>query len=115
MARLDRRRRLRRTVLGGLALVAGAAALALLTLVPALLTLPDLTSELLALSHAGDVLAARLVGVAGTLLGSLWLSAEAMALPAVSLALCGLMLALVANLVWLGLVRRLRPVATTLV
>jgi anti-sigma factor RsiW len=115
MAHLDRRRRLGRAFLGGLALAAGTAVVVSLTLAPALWTLPGLTNELLALSCAGDVLIGRLADAAGTMLNSLRLSAEALALPVVSLLLCGLILALVANLMWLSLIRRLRPAAAVLV
>jgi len=111
MARLDRRRRLRRTVLGGLSLAAGAAVALFLMLAPAFWTLPSLGGELLALSRAADVFV-PLADAAITLLDSLRISAGALALPALPLTLCGLTLALVANLVWLSLVRRLRPAVT---
>jgi len=108
MARLDRRRRLQRMLLGGAALAFGAAAAASLTLIPTLWSLSDLGDSLIAFASVGDALVARLVGAVGTMLNSLWLTLGALALPAASLALCGFTMAVLANLLWLTLVRRLR-------
>lgn len=113
LARLDRRQRLKRVFLGGMALSAGAAIIAFLMLAPAVWTLSGLTDGLLALSDVGRAMIGRLADATATVLSSLWLTAGALAFPALSLAFCGLAMALVANLLWLGFVRRLQPVRTT--
>jgi anti-sigma factor RsiW len=113
LARLDWRRRVRRAALGGLALAAGTAIVAFLAVAPAIWTLPDLAGGLLALSRTGPVLLTHLADAAGVLLNSLWLTVGALALPAAPMALCGLTVALVGGLVWLGLIRWLQPVRVT--
>ena len=112
MAHLDRRRRVRRVALGGLALGLGTVVAVGLLIGPSLALLPSLPSELAALFEAGKVLLPCLGEAALTFLNSLWVTASALIVPAVPLALCGLILALTANLVWLGLIRRLQRAPT---
>jgi hypothetical protein len=55
----------------------------------------------------------RLADAAGVLLKSVALTIEALARPLVPVAVCGLILAFSANLLWLSLIRRLQPLSTT--
>jgi len=109
MARVDRRSQFRRLALGGLSFAAGLATLFLLTLAPALRGLPGLAWSLPALAQAGSVMVAGLVDALNTVLDSLWLSAGALVLPVAPVALCGMSMAFVAGLLWMRLLRRLRP------
>ena len=112
MARVDRRRRYRRALLGGLGLAAGALVAASLVFLPLLWSLPGAPVDLPPLVRTWGMLTARLVDVAGTVLNSLWLTASALALPVAAVSLCALATALVASPLWLALVRRLRPAAS---
>ena len=114
LARLDRRRRVGRLALGGLALTAGMTAVVAMSVAPTLRDLPVMAGSLLTLSRAGAVLAVSLLDVARSVLDSLWLSLGALVLPTASLALCGLCMAMLAGLLWLTLVRRLRPATIVL-
>ena len=114
MARVDRRRRVRRSVLGGLLLLGGTALASLLALAPTIWRLPGLVGDPLTLLSSISLLTARLADTVGTMAQSLLVTLGAMALSLVPLALCGLVLALIAGFLWLNVVRRLQPVATTL-
>lgn len=109
LARVDRRRRFRRSLLGSLALAAGAAVVAFLLFSPALSTLLGYAGGLPMLARMAALSLARLADAAGTFAGSLYLTLGALALPAASLALCSFCLILVAGLLWLHLIRRLQP------
>ena len=109
LARLDRRRRVRRALLGGAALVAGAAALFLLSLAPTAWFLSK-PAGVLAVARTEGLLLGRLADAACTLLDSLLLTAGVLAPVAASLGLCGLVSAAFVGLAWLGLLWRLQPV-----
>lgn len=110
LARLDRRRGFRHGLLGSLALAAGAALVAFLVFLPALAALLGYGGSLPTLARMAALSLTRLADAAGTFASSLYLTLGALALPAVSLALCSLFLTLVAGLLWLHLLRRLQPV-----
>jgi anti-sigma factor RsiW len=103
MARIDRRRRTRHTVIGALALTLGTLASLGLLLSPALAFLSSFTNVV----EAGLLLLLRLSGGLVALVESLLLTADALFAPIAFLAACGLSMALFANLTWLALVRRL--------
>ena len=115
LSRLDKRRRASRLLLGGLALTAGLAVAAALTLLPSLWVLPGLGGSQVALSHAGILLVVRLADTVDAMLKALWLTGQALALPAAPLTLCGLLMTLVTGLLWVVLVRRLQPANVNLV
>lgn len=110
MAGLDRRRRAQRIALGGFALTLGAVAAAILTLGPTFLAMPSMTERLLSFSETTGLLVTGLANTVGTILNSLWLTFQALARPTLPMALGGLLLVVAANLMWLGLMRQLRPV-----
>ncbi len=107
MARLDRRRRVRRTALGALALTAGGGAMAVLLVPTALWKLPSLFSILRPFLAAGDLLLDRLLASAVPLLNSLCLTFAALLYPLLLLALVSLALALLSGLLWWGMLRRM--------
>ena len=107
LGRVDRSRRVRRTALGALALLAGTTAVAALCLGPWLWDLQALFPWL----WVGGTVVERFVEVASTLLRPLWLTAGALLLPALILAVCGLTAALGVHLLWWYLVRRLQPMS----
>jgi anti-sigma factor RsiW len=107
VARIDQRQYRRRFLFGGAILSLGAVAAALLLVCLPLLSLPSVSGGLVPLFEAGRVSAVGFGEVAVTLLASLWVTADALILKALPLALCGFFLALVANLVWLVLIRKL--------
>lgn len=104
MARIDRRRRARHVVIGALALTLGTLVSLGLLLSPAIAFLSRLTNVV----EASLLLLLRLGGGLVALLESLLLTADALFVPLAFLAACGLSMALLANLTWLALVRRLR-------
>lgn len=81
---------------------------------PAIPAVAHLASGLTTLICTGDILLVRLGDSLNTVASSLWLTAGALMLPTMPLAFCGLFLALVANLLWLGLIRRLHPAKSNL-
>lgn len=113
LSRLDRRQRIRRGVLGGIALAMGTVCLLLLAAAPLLGTL-SAPSETLALVRTQGLLVLRLADVGSLLLRSLRLTAGALLPALLSLGLCALVTTLTACLAWFGLLRSLRP-ATVLV
>lgn len=113
LARVDRRRRLRRAALGGLALAGGAAVVTFLSIAPAVWTLPGVSGDLLTLWRGESLAVTRLVGAMATLLDSLRLTTGALALPAAPLLLCCVVLALMMGLLWLRLIQRLQPAWAT--
>lgn len=113
MARVDRRRARRRTVLGGLALATGAAAVILLSLLPVLWTVPGVANFLAFLVHGGDILLGRLAGATHLFLDSLQLLLSALLSLTLPLALCHLILALGLGVLWLGLFRRWQPMGVS--
>lgn len=113
LAHLDPRRRIRRTVLGGLALAGGWVAALVLALIPAPWAASYLAASFPPFSNALNLLTMRLADAAGVLLKSVALTIEALARPLVPVAVCGLILAFSANLLWLSLIRRLQPLSTT--
>ena len=108
VARIDRRQYRRRILFGGVALSFGAVATALILVFFPLFSLPSVSGGLGPLYEAGRVSAVGFGELATTLLASLWTTADALVLMALPLALCGFSLALVANLVWLVLIKKLR-------
>lgn len=114
LARVDRRRRFRRGLLGSLAFSTGAALVALLFFSPAL-SLLGYAGGLPTLARMAALSLTRLADAAGTLVNSLYLTLGALVIPAAPLALCSLSLTLVAGLLWLHLVRRLHPAQVMLV
>jgi anti-sigma factor RsiW len=107
MARIDRRRQVWRVALGGFVLGLGTLVATVLALGPSVLSAGALIGEFAPLFEAGRLLALRMGETLLSFAGSLWVTAGALIVPLMPLALCGLFLALVANLTWLGLVRRL--------
>jgi hypothetical protein len=72
--------------------------------------MPSMAERLLSFSETAGLLMTGLGNIVGTILNSLWLTFQMLARPALPTALGGLLLAVAANLLWLGLMRRLRPV-----
>jgi len=112
MARVDRRQRTRRVVMGGFVLAVGAAVVALLLVVPPLLTLPGLFESLPTLYDVVSTMAFGLTDAASTVINSLGITAGALLVPLATLALCAVGMALAANLLWLALIRRMQPART---
>jgi anti-sigma factor RsiW len=110
MSGLDRRRRVRRVAVGGFALAMAGMAVAILTLIPTFVAMPSMAERLVSFSETTGLLMTGLANGIGTILSSLWLTFQVLARPALPTALCGLLLAVAANLLWLGLMRRLTPV-----
>jgi len=108
MRRIDRREQARRAVVGGIALVMGAATLAALILMPIGLGLfASLGAAPALLAGAGQTLAQLFVlftGVTRVLLTLL----DQFALPLGALALCSVFAALILNGLWIVTLRRLR-------
>ncbi|HHS98546.1 MAG TPA: hypothetical protein ENK08_11775 [Chloroflexi bacterium] len=112
LARVDRRRRVRRTVLGSLTLIIATAAGGILGLGAAVWSLSGLFQFLDLLLRAAPTLIPRLADVAGTLLRSLCLTVDALTAWLLLLAICGLVAAVAANWVWWRVVRRVQAAAT---
>ncbi len=106
--------RCRRNVLGGLALALGTATVFMLSLLPLLAALPGMPVAFRACVRAGEVLAGRLVSGFGSLLHSLWLSAEAFLSLVLHLLVCGMATTILLVLVWLSAMWKLyNPVRRT--
>lgn len=110
MARVDRRRARRRSVLGGLALATGAAVVILIGLLPILWMAPSVANFLTFLVHGGDILLGCLVGATRLFLDSLHLLLGVLLSLTLPLAFCNLLLALALGTLWLGLFRRWQPI-----
>jgi len=108
MARLSRRDRARRAIIGGTALTLGTVALALLALAPALLGLLNASGIAPALISGGPETVTQLLLFLGTMGRTLLIVIEKLALPLVSLMMCSLVFALAVNGIWMGAIRRLR-------
>ncbi len=108
MARLSRQDRARRAIVGGTTLVLGTATLALLVLLPALLGLLNTTSIVPAMFSGGPETAAHILGVWETLGRTLMVLCRNAIVPLALLGLCGLMMVLVLNGLWIALVRRIQ-------
>jgi len=108
MARLDRRERARRAIIGGTTLALGTVALVMLTLAPALLGLMNVTGIAPALISGGPETIVQLLALLGAVGRALLVLAEKFVVPLASLSLCSLVVALALNNLWIGAVRRLR-------
>ncbi|MDY7077324.1 MAG: zf-HC2 domain-containing protein [Chloroflexota bacterium] len=108
MARLERRDRARRAIIGGTALTLGTVALALLALAPALLGLLNATGIAPALVSGGPETIIQLLAFLGTAGRATLVLVEKFAIPLAFLGLCGLGFTLALNSLWIGAVRRLR-------
>jgi len=108
MARLSRRERARRAIIGGTALTLGTVALALLALAPVLLGLLDVTGIAPALVSGGPETIVQLLTILGVAGRALLVLAEKFAAPLAFLGLFSLTMALALNSLWVGAVHRLR-------
>lgn len=108
MARLNRRERARRAIIGSTALALGTVALALLVLAPVLLGLLDVMGLAPALVSGGPETAAQLLAFLGALGRVLLVLAQQFAVPLAFLSLCSLVMALALNGLWISAVRRSR-------
>jgi predicted anti-sigma-YlaC factor YlaD len=108
MARLSRRDRARRAVIGGTALTLGTVALALLTLAPSLLELLAATGIAPALISGGPATIAHLISLLEAVCRTVVVLLEQFAPGLAFLGLCSLALALALNRLWIGAVRSLR-------
>jgi len=115
LARLDRRRRARRTLTEGLLLAAAAVVAAALTVAPTAWALPNLVETVRPLLWTGVPVITRLMEAAWTLLRSICLTADALTPRLLPLALAGLLAAALANLLWLRIVWRIQPAASRFV
>jgi predicted anti-sigma-YlaC factor YlaD len=107
-ARLRRRDQARRAIVGGTTLALGTAALVLLALAPVLLGLLDTTGIAPALVSGGPATVAQLLAMLRTMGRVSLVLAEKLAAPLAFLSLCGLVIALALNSLWMGAVRRVR-------
>jgi predicted anti-sigma-YlaC factor YlaD len=107
MARLERRDRARRAIVGGTALALGTVALALLALAPALLNLMNAAGIAPALISGGPATVAQLLVFSRTMGRTMLVLLERFVVPLVSLGMCSLVMALALNSLWMGAVRRL--------
>jgi anti-sigma factor RsiW len=108
LARLDRRLRIRRGLVGGLGLALGSAAVAAAVIVPLGLQLVGLLGIAPALIEGLPETAAHILPSIGAAGRAATLVAGEIILPLVVAGLCCLVALMVANAVWLGAVRRLR-------
>lgn len=108
MTRLERRDQARRVFIGGTTLTLGTVALALLMVAPALLGLLDASGITPALLYGGPKTFSHLLGV-GETMGQMYITlAATLLVPLAVLGLCGLVIALTLNGLWIGAMRRLR-------
>jgi len=113
LARLNRREQTRRAIIGSTALALGTVALALLALAPVFLGLLDAVGITPALISGGPATIVQLLTFLRTIGHVLLVLIELVliersAVPLASLGLCGLVIALALNGLWVGAVRRLR-------
>lgn len=108
MARLERRDKARRALVGGTALTLGTVALAVLAVTPLLLGLFNASGIAPALIHGGPKTVSQLAGYGETMGRTYLETAASLIIPLVVLGLCGLVSALVLNGIWIGAMRRLR-------
>lgn len=106
--RIRRRDRARRAIIGGTALALGTVALALLLLAPVFLQLLDAVGIAPALASGGPETIVQLLAILGAMRRALLVVVEKFAIHLTFLSLCGLVIVLVLNGLWIGAVRRLR-------
>ena len=107
LARLERRERTRRAIIGSTTLALGTVTLALLALAPAALNLLSATGIAPALISGGPETLVQFVALLSAVGRALLVLAERLAVPLALLSLCGLATALALNSLWIGAVRRL--------
>jgi predicted anti-sigma-YlaC factor YlaD len=108
MARLERRDKARRAIIGGTTLALGSVALAILLMAPALIGLLEVTGVAPALIRGGPTTLLHLLG-AGETLGRTYIGLiGSLAIPLAVLGVCGVASALALNGLWFGAMRRLR-------
>jgi predicted anti-sigma-YlaC factor YlaD len=108
MARLERRDKARRAIIGGTTLALGSVALAMLLMAPALIGLLEATDIAPALIRGGPTTLLHLLG-AGETLGRTYIGLiGSLAIPLAVLGACGVASALALNGLWIGALRRLR-------
>ena len=108
MTRLSRRDQARRAIFGGTALTLGTVALSLVVLAPILMRLLQTTGIAPALVSGSPATLARLLTIWGATGRTLMVLADKFAVPLIFASLCGLVIALTLNGLWIGAVRRLR-------
>ena len=108
MARLSRRDRARRALLGGTTLTIGGVALALVSLSPVLMYAFQLIGLAPAIITGGPETLRQLITHWSTSVQTLLIVGRNLALPLALAGLCTLVVAVVANGVWIGSLRRAR-------
>lgn len=108
MARLEQRGRTRHAVIGGLALTLGVATLALLFLAPLLPSLLGLQSLWHTISQGGPQTIDQLLTLTCTAGRAGLVSLRNLSMPLGLIGLCGLLLAVALNGLWLGILYKLR-------
>jgi predicted anti-sigma-YlaC factor YlaD len=108
MARLERRDKARRVIIGSTMLGLGSVALVMLLVAPAMLGLLEAAGIAPALIRGGPTTLFHLLG-AGETLGRTYIGLIGkLAIPLAILGVCGVASALVLNGLWIGAIRRLR-------
>ena len=102
MTRLSRRDQARRAIFGGATLTLGTVALSLIVLAPILIGLLETTGIAPALISGGPATLAQLLGAWGAAGRTLLVLTEKFAIPLMALSLCGLVVALALNGLWIG-------------
>lgn len=108
LARLERREKARRTLVGSAVLALGTIAVTLIILAPLLAGLLEALRIAPALVAGGPATLAQLVSSWSAMGRALLLLIEEFAAPLALFALCGLATAAVLNILWIGTLRRLR-------
>ena len=111
MTRLHRRERARRALFGGATLTLGTVALAMLALIPVFLGLLNMTGAAPALVGGGPETLAQLLAILRTMSRTSMLLLKSIALPIAFLGLCGLVITLTLNGLWIGAVRYVRALS----
>ena len=107
LARLERRERTRRAIIGSTTLALGTVTLALLAFAPAVLNLLTATGIAPALISGGPETLVQFLALLSAVGRALLVLAERLVAPLALLSLCGLTTALALNSLWIGAVRRL--------
>jgi len=108
MTRLSRRDRARRAIFGGTTLTLGTVALSLIILAPILVGLLQTTGIAPALISGGPATLVQLQTAWGAAGRTLVILTKQLAIPLAFVGLCGLVVAVVLNGLWIGTLRRLR-------
>jgi anti-sigma factor RsiW len=108
MARLSRRDQARRAVAGGTALILGTVALALLLVAPTLIALVSVSGFAPALASGGPATIAQLLTFLRATGRALLVVLEQFAAPLAFLIVCGLVLTVTLNSLWIDAVRHVR-------